>query len=524
MTFSVVFNTSIAQLDFDVVVHPQEQTWPGLQSYVWGQSGDYYLLAGGRTDGLHRRQPFASFDPAFNNGQLLVVKPISGEVWTMDLTGWSPTISDQLASSNMEFVQMGNLLVVAGGYGYSSSSNSKVTFPSLLVIEIEETINAVINATDASTFIHQIDDEEMAVCGGHLETLNGKLVLVGGHRFDGNYNPMGNPTYSQTYTNVIRSFTVELNEGQIEIGDFASFTNVDLLHRRDYNLLPSIGTNSSSELILFSGVFQPTMDLPYLDCVQISSEETAEVIPSFSQFLNQYHTASIAVNQAASNTMSYIFFGGISQYYYDDAGFLVNDINVPFTKNISAVMRNGNNEWSEYLVSNMPTYLGASAEFLPVANDEMWNNGILNYDALEGDSTLVGYVYGGIESSAANVFWINTGTESWASTRVFEVYIKSQTTNAVEIFSSSDPLQLQVYPNPSASEIRIEFELQIAAKVELQWSDASGRVVDQIELGTLSSGIQNIAFNIPTNWASGRYICTLTSNGESKSIHVMIEK
>ena len=44
----------------------------GLQSYAKAQYQDKLLLIGGRTDGLHRRQPFASFAASDNNTDIVV--------------------------------------------------------------------------------------------------------------------------------------------------------------------------------------------------------------------------------------------------------------------------------------------------------------------------------------------------------------------------------------------------------------------------------------------------------------------
>ena len=43
----------------------------GLQSFAFGQHNGKWLILGGRLDGLHRRQPFASFDLAGPNNQLI---------------------------------------------------------------------------------------------------------------------------------------------------------------------------------------------------------------------------------------------------------------------------------------------------------------------------------------------------------------------------------------------------------------------------------------------------------------------
>jgi hypothetical protein len=58
----------------------------GLQSFAIGQANGKWLILGGRLDGLHRRQPFAAFDVAGNNNQLIVVDPIAQLKWSSPLT------------------------------------------------------------------------------------------------------------------------------------------------------------------------------------------------------------------------------------------------------------------------------------------------------------------------------------------------------------------------------------------------------------------------------------------------------
>ncbi|MEZ4798879.1 MAG: T9SS type A sorting domain-containing protein [Flavobacteriales bacterium] len=523
--FSLFTGQLFSQFEYTVSLSQQDQVWPALQSFVWAKTDSKFLVAGGRTDGLHRRQPFASFDPAFNNSVMYVIDPTTGEAWNANLNALSQGIADQLSSSNMEFYQMDNLLICVGGYGYNTPTAGKVTFPNVLVIEVEETIDAIMNGDDVSPFIQQLTNQNLAVCGGHLESINNKLVLVGGHRFDGNYNPMNNPTFTQAYTSAIKSFTIEEVDGVYSIANYESFVDADLLHRRDYNLLASVDPNGENDLILFSGVFQATADLPYLDCVEIDNENTVSTIPNFSQYLNQYHTASMAMYSASNNQSAHIFFGGISQYYYDETGNLVNDVNVPFSKNISAVERNSSNEFSEFLVGQMPAYLGASAEFLPVNNEALWlANGVLNFDALTSTPTLVGYILGGIESSEANIFWINTGVESWASTKIYEVYITAGITESVEIAASSDPVQFRLFPNPTTDDIQIEFSMLRSAKVEVTWTNAEGKIVAVSDLGQLPNGKHQYLWTVPSDWASGQYLCSVRMNDEVKTIHVIIQK
>ncbi|MFN8154984.1 MAG: T9SS C-terminal target domain-containing protein, partial [Bacteroidia bacterium] len=84
----------------------------GLQAFAFGQDNGKWLIVGGRLDGLHRRQPFASFDVAGNNNQLLVVEPVTQQSWSMPLTSLSVPLQEQLSSTNMEFHQEGNYLYI----------------------------------------------------------------------------------------------------------------------------------------------------------------------------------------------------------------------------------------------------------------------------------------------------------------------------------------------------------------------------------------------------------------------------
>ncbi|MFT5648286.1 MAG: hypothetical protein ACI976_002985 [Aureispira sp.] len=62
------------------------------------------------------------------------------------------------------------------------------------------------NGTAINSYFKQITDNIFAVTGGQLGKIESTFYLVGGHRFDGRYNPMGNTTYTQTYTDKIQKF------------------------------------------------------------------------------------------------------------------------------------------------------------------------------------------------------------------------------------------------------------------------------------------------------------------------------
>ncbi|MFN5705225.1 MAG: T9SS C-terminal target domain-containing protein, partial [bacterium] len=105
---------------FNVIIEPMSiENLGGLQSYTFAQANGKWLIIGGRLDGLHRRQPFAAFDVAGNNNQLIVVDPVLKQKWTMPLTSLPIAMQEQLSSTNMQFHQTGNYLYITGGYGYN---------------------------------------------------------------------------------------------------------------------------------------------------------------------------------------------------------------------------------------------------------------------------------------------------------------------------------------------------------------------------------------------------------------------
>jgi hypothetical protein len=406
---------------FNVYIEPMNISGlGGLQAYAFGQHNGKWLVFGGRLDGLHRRQPFASFDVAGNNNQLIVIDPVTQQKWSAPLTSLSVGLQEQLSSTNMEFHQVGNYLYVIGGYGYNNASAARKTFDNLTAIDVPSVINAIIGATPLSSFFRQISDPQFAVTGGHLKKINNTFYLIGGNKFDGNYNPMGHATYTQVYTDAIRKFNIADNGKTLVVTHLPTITDAANLHRRDYNAVPQILPNGAEGITAFSGVFQPTVDLPFLNCVNIDSI-TYSVNNTFQQYYNHYHCAVLPLYSAINNEMNNVFFGGIAQFY-DNSGVLVQDNNVPFVNTIARVTRNSVGTMAEYkLPVEMPALLGAGAEFIPNQRVPHFSNEVMKLDDFTADSTLVGYIYGGISSTAANIFFTNTGTQSSASSQIFKV-------------------------------------------------------------------------------------------------------
>ena len=513
---------------FQIAIEPMNISGlGGLQAYAWCQHNGKWLIIGGRLDGLHRRQPFAAFDVAGHNNQLIVVDPVAQQKWTAPLSSLPIGLQEQLSSTNMEFFQEGNYLYLVGGYGYSNTSADHITYPNLSAVKVPDVINAVINGTSFATNFRQITDTMFAVTGGYLNKINNTFYLTGGQKFIGRYNPMGpthGPGFVQIYTNASRKFTIFDNGVTLSVTHLPAIVDAANLHRRDYNVVPQIMPTGQEGLTAFSGVFQVGVDLPYLNCVNIDSTGHT-VNNAFSQYYNHYHCAHIPIYSASNNEMHTVFFGGIAQYY-DSLGILVQDNNVPFVKTIARVTRDASGTMAEYkLPIAMPTLLGAGSEFIPINTLPHYSNEVFKLDNFTADTTLVGYIYGGISSTAANIFFTNTGTQSSASSQIFKVFvIKNSTVGIHELNTHSiGTLQMQVYPNPNNGNFMVKFNLRDKGEVKLTISDASGKLIENTVLKNLQAGENTYSKRIKNLINGGIYYITIETTYEKATQKIIVE-
>ena len=484
----------------------------GLHSFAWGQHNGKVLLVGGRQDGIHARQPFNAFPASQNNQQLQVLDLANKQSWSRSLAELSVPLQEQLQSTNMNFYQDGNTLILTGGYAYSNSANDHITFPYLTCIDLIGLIQAIIDNQALAPFFKQIQDERFAVTGGNLGKMGTQYYLVGGHRFDGRYNPMNNPTFVQTYVDGLKKFELTPTGQPLAVLNYQMITDQVNLHRRDYNLLPHIYPDGSLGYLLSSGVFQINADLPFLYPVEIKPNGY-QAVNGFSQYLSNYHSSKFSAYDSSSGTMHHIFLGGLSQYYYQN-GSLVNDPNVPFVKTISRLAQGPDGVYHEYVLSNeMPALLGASAEFIHLEQVPHYASDIIDLAALTADSILIGHVVGGIKSPTLNPFTTNNTGVTDASADIYQVWLKKSTTGSIEVQIPAPNFQVNLFPNPSKEMAFLAFELDQKANVECFILDANGRLVHEVYYEKIKNAKKTLDFK-QLGLSTGNYTIQLIFNDQ----------
>ncbi len=482
---------------------------PGIHSYAFAQHNGEWLIIGGRLDGLHARQPFRSFAAAGNNTDIFVINPLSNQVWSASVNTLTAPIKEQLQSTNMNFHQDGDTLYIIGGYGFSATANDHVTHPRLTAIQVSGLMQAIKQQATIAPYIKQATHPAFAVTGAHLGKIGNHYYLVGGHRFEGRYNPMNGPSFVQAYTNQIRKFSFQNTANQLNFSYLDSITDPIHLHRRDYNLVPQIYPDGSFGYLISSGVFQVQADLPFLYPVEVTASGYRPV-QQFNQYLSNYHSGKVAVYDAHHNEMHSLFFGGISQYYYAN-GQLVQDNQVPFVKTISRLTRKADSTYQEVVLPiEMPSLRGASSEFLINQQLPLLHGEVVNLNSITADSILLGHVYGGILSPERNPFFANNTDVTSPDNGVIAIYLVKRPDIKVGEIDGQNPYSIQLAPNPvNGDSFVFETTLRNTDPVYFFVTNAQGKMVHDGRYTIETPGFEKFLVELPQGSPAGVYNFTV---------------
>jgi hypothetical protein len=507
--------------NFTVQLHPIEIAgFNGVQSAASALYNGKILVLGGRTDGLHKRQPFAAFLTDGNNPLISVIDPVTGDLFQADVNTLPATVVEQLLGTNLQLYQQDSLLILTGGYGFSPTANEHVTHNKLCVVQLPQLIDAVVNGQDIAPYFTQVADDYFMITGGQLGYMDGIYYLVGGHDFFGRYNPMNHPTFVQQYSNRIKRFTLDFANGTISYTILPDWEDAVNLHRRDYNMLPQIFPDGSHGFTAFSGVFQEFADLPYLNSVDI--RDTGYTVNNvFQHKLNQYHCGHAGLYDADQNKMYNLFFGGISQFYFDSNAELVQDNNVPFVPTIGLVTRSADGSMTEEQLELMPGLMGAGSEFI-IHSDLPVEHDVVQLSEINLDTFTLGYLIGGIHSQAPNIFF-NNETLSEATASLYEVRIVPAYSSGIKVLNKTPSIlaSMQLHPNPAVDSAMLEFELDKAGEIVVTLQSPDGKLIVQEYLGVLQQGNHQFGFKLQ-DFPNGVYPVTLSVDQEQKALQLVI--
>ncbi len=410
---------------------------PTLHSYSVGTHDGKWVMMAGRTNGLHgfTGSGQTNFPPASQNRDVWVIDPASGQSWHRSLQDASSGLSGNdvaaLTSSGNQFLQRGDRLYMTGGYGANATSGFS-THNALSAIDLPGIIDWVTTGNGmASNHIRMVRDDLFRVTGGAMYEMNGRANLVFGQNFTGGYIPGQNGNY----TNQIRSFDIVDDGTTLSFNNVTQTTPLPEYRRRDLNVFPTLSQNSDGSLnqglAALSGVFTVSngaWTVPVeIDANGNPTMADPTAAGTFKQGMNNYNSAKLGLFSVSTGEMHEILFGGITLVDYDPATQqFYQDNDLPWTNSITAVVRDELGQYQQHLIGAFPQLydsqgnllrFGANAEFLALDGLGLYNNGIINLDAITGP-TVLGHIYGGLfanaphvrnvpgaVSGASNIFW-----------------------------------------------------------------------------------------------------------------------
>ncbi|MBL9163263.1 MAG: hypothetical protein JNL18_11055 [Planctomycetaceae bacterium] len=440
LTGNVPYKIGLREVDFGAAPLPL------LHSYAAGTYDGKWVLLSGRSNGVHdlAQSGQGSFPPAAQNRDVWVIDPVTKQSWHRSLgdpgtgvndpaSGLSPFQILSLSATNNQFEQVGDRLYVSGGYGLNAS-NQFTTFDMLTAIDLPGMVDWVVSGSgQAVDHLRQLNTPVASVTGGAMYEMGGRMHIVFGQDFEGDYSPRSDGTY----TRQVRSFDVVDDGTTLAIANVTQTTPNASYRRRDLNVIPTLrpdGADGVAEgLVALSGVFTSSFGV-WTVPVEIDADGTPTMAninapDAFKQGFNGYHSAKLGMYSAATGVMNEVLFGGISLQYYDQSlGQVVTDDNMPFVNDVTSVVIDANGDYSQHHLGFFPEIFddqgkqwrfGANAEFFAAAGIPTFDNGVIDLDQLTGKTSL-GFIFGGIATNGRHTQG-NPDVTSTASYHVFEV-------------------------------------------------------------------------------------------------------
>lgn len=480
----------------------EEVAVPGFPAFHSGSvaqhNGKWFIL-GGRTNGMHGFYPPFAFPNNGKQNQIYVVEPTAGDVWSVGLDSLPLALREQLSSSNMQFAQHNGKLYIAGGYGYQAAIDDFTTFPYLTSVDLASLADSVIAGGNPAPCFKTVTDSSMAVAGGRLGRVGDRFFLACGHYFHHRYSKEDLGSFIQRYTYQVRMFNIKDSGNVLALENKAALTDSVNFRRRDFNMTAYSEGADGDGLMIWSGVFRDSVDLPHYRPIRVRANGTYEVLP-LEQKMAHYQSGAMSLKGngeqpfPGSGKYLHYFFGGMAEYYTDSAGQTVQDSLVPFVKAFSSVQLGGGNEHenfygpftapydyggmnSQRMRYGFGGYEGTNVEFIPNPQYLLAGVEVLSVNPGAGTPVLLGHLVGGIESTGRNIADLNDPSLSFASGKIYAVYYQN---TFVAGLNENAAQALRVYPNPVTDVLRADLTEPIQRREVV---DLTGKTVLQTRWG-----------------------------------------
>lgn len=456
-TSYVTFPLTEETLPYRIAIEQAPYSLPvGLQAYVTARYKNEWVFMAGRTYGLHGFLG-DTFPVVSQNPVVYVINLETGAIAYRSLTDPESKLSqqqiDELSVTNALFFQGdgSNTLYMVGGYGFDTATGTYGTKSVLTAIDIPKLVKWVKGKSkNVAKCIRQTSDPLLQVTGGVMYQPNAHQPYLAalGQNFIGRYV---DTTSNGVYTYQIRPFQIIDTGKKISVQPYAQPIPIATYRRRDLNIVPLIrkkGGGLEQYFAALGGVFTPGDNFgAWTIPIEIFSNGSSKMLNAsnpntFAQGMNNYTCPNIGLYSEKTKDMYTLLFGGISFLYtvnggfYSPGGSFIEDDGLGFTNDVTTIRIDSSGNYSQYLMSGTyptitPTFgtpprapallFGASADFFPAQNLPLYSNGVIAMDKLGSSPLLLGYIVGGIQSSAPETTSEFGNVDTRSSNYVFRV-------------------------------------------------------------------------------------------------------
>lgn len=434
--------------------------WPAIHSFSYGSWDEKVYLIGGRKDGIHEKK--SGFGRKENNRFLYIWDPVFNTLDSLDLGFIPDTLGDPLSAAGTSFVQKGQYLIIAGGYGENAALEF-VTYPSLTVLDLSLLSDPGAWTEPGQALVRQIIHPRFAVAGGQLGVIDEIFYLAGGNKFEGRYDD-NSGLVNQEYTDRVSLFELKITGDSVWVNPLREIKDEFNFHRRDFNMVPFVFEDGKAELMLFSGVFLINENRPFFNIARLNESGYSD-ISGFNHLLANYHCAKLGLYEKGANVMHQYFFGGMAEYAPDGTGLLVRDPLVPFVKTISSVVRKADGSYEErFQDTGLPGFFGTNSEFILMPHVPVLENQktIVDLDKITTDSIFLGYIFGGIfnPGSEPNPWVKNRASSTLANPYLLKVSLVKGLVNSQRDFreGKAKSARLNIYEQAVQGQLRFRLD------------------------------------------------------------------
>lgn len=214
------------------------QLYPTLEQmhgYAVGQYEDYLLVFGGSIRSKVSDNDYQDFP----NLDILLIDFNEKRASAYTNGSFEGSLGEQISATGLSYYQNDGTLYLLGGYGYSETHNQFITFPYITVIDVQQTVLALLNGTDPIASFYQLCDDRMAIFDAEMDFNGDEFFLLNG-KFAYKLRPFAKDAryVEEKYSEEVRTFKV-IKDGKVwQLEGFQTWYDLEALQERYGTLLP----------------------------------------------------------------------------------------------------------------------------------------------------------------------------------------------------------------------------------------------------------------------------------------------